>query len=117
MNDRRAIWAACILPFTIPLAAYFASSAKADPGTDLYAANHGPAVCQTLDRFPSFAGIQGVADAIHFNDGYSYADAGSIVADSVIVFCPSHLPLLQLFIDTYATPRPTGGAIGGAYRA
>lgn len=79
----------------IPAAALILSPglAQADPADDYIVANGITAVCEPLDADPSIdmvieiggrLGALGLADT-----------AGRIVADSVAVFCPHHMPLLE----------------------
>jgi hypothetical protein len=78
-----------------------APPAHADPVSN-YAAIVAPAVCTTLDTYPTVAGVTGVLAGVVEDSGFSYYDAGQIVATAVIDECPRHLPLLQKFIAVYA---------------
>lgn len=73
-------------------------SAKADPDSMVYAyaATFGSAVCETLDSYPSFGGIYGIADAIT-DDGLTYYQAGQVIAVSVTEICPRHTALVKSF--------------------
>jgi hypothetical protein len=121
VNRRDVPAVACLLvACTVIGAAIGLAPAHADPAGDRYAAANGPRICRTLTSFPNFAGIEGIADAIHFNDGFTYRDAGAIEATAVLVYCPQFVPLLEAFINTYSPPQvaaPVGGAIGGPYVA
>lgn len=78
----------------------WAAPAKADvsAGTiDAYAT----AVCETLDMYPSTGGVTGVAQFLMFDQGYTSDDAASIVVQSVIGYCPHHVPVLKRFIALY----------------
>lgn len=82
-------------------AVLLATPAKADitaDDTDYYSS----AVCNTLDSgYATLNGILGIGQAIH-QDGYTYRDAGAIIADSVIGSCPEYVPLLKRFADRYS---------------
>lgn len=78
-----------------------AGIAKADPGAD-YAADHAAAICITLDAFPSFAGIEGIAQAIVQQGYLSYWDAGRAIGVSVGFVCPEHSALVKAYAATYA---------------
>lgn len=79
-------------------AVYFASPARADGmlSTDeqVYVEMYGGAVCSTLDEYPSYGGVLGVAEAIT-EDGFALDDAVDIVNSSVSTYCDEHWPLLQ----------------------
>lgn len=75
--------------------------AKADP-VDSYVLTYAPAVCSTLDEYPSVAGIEGIGMAI-VEDGYTPRQAGEIIARSVVGWCPSHMPEVQAFIAKWTT--------------
>lgn len=75
--------------------------ARADAGYD-YATHNAAAICLTLDKYPSFAGIEGVAQAI-VNEGLlSFWDAGRAIRVSVDNVCPVHDGLLDAYSATYA---------------
>ena len=78
-------------------------SAKADPDSMVYAyaATFGSAVCETLDSYPSFGGIYGIADAIT-DDGLTYYQAGQVIAVSVTEICPRHTALVKSFAASSA---------------
>lgn len=81
--------------------------AKADSDDDwvaayAYAATYGSAVCETLDSYPSHAGIYGIADAIT-DDGLTYYQAGQVIAVSVTEICPRHTALVKSFATSGAT--------------
>jgi hypothetical protein len=99
-GDRRALWAACALVWTLPLAAWLSGGAKADPSVvDLYAAQNGPRICAVLDAFPTF---------VVNNSNLTYRDAGEAIADAVYLVCPQHVGLIKEFISAYA---PMGPAV------
>lgn len=79
-------------------AVYFASPARADGmlSTDeqVYVEMYGGAVCSTLDEYPSYGGVLGIAEAIT-EDGFALDDAVDIVNSSVSTYCDEHWPLLQ----------------------
>ena len=66
-----------------------------------YAAVYGDAVCSTLDQWPSFDGILGIGEAI-VDDGLTTAQAGEVIAVSVMEICPRHSGLMDRFIARYA---------------
>ena len=81
--------------------------AVADPVDD-YVASTGPtAVCPTLDNSPTFAGLFVLLKLVG-NDGFSAYDAGTIVAKSVINYCPHHVGLLMDFVDVYSDDDSSG---------
>lgn len=77
--------------------------AKADPDSMVYAyaATFGSAVCETLDSYPSFGGIYGIADSIA-EDGLSFYQAGQVIGLSVSEICPRHLALVRSFAASSA---------------
>lgn len=75
-----------------------AARANATPALD-YAVTHAQKVCRTLDKYPSFAGIEGIADAIVKETGFGYYDAGMVIGLSVNNVCPEYIPLIQAYAD------------------
>jgi hypothetical protein len=86
----------------IGFALYFSVPAHADPVSD-YARVAAPAVCATLDRYPTLAGVLGVGEGIVYDTGgrFGYYEAGEIIGWSVFSVCPRHIALLQRFIAVY----------------
>ena len=85
-------------------------TAKADSADALaYAAEYGPAVCMTLDDYPTFGGIIGIGRAIVDQTGMSYHDAGQAIGYSVSELCPRHMGLLARFIATNTHRTPVAG--------
>jgi|JI10StandDraft_1071094.scaffolds.fasta_scaffold212294_4 hypothetical protein len=84
-------------------ATVYAPAAKADDWTVVYAyaATYGGAVCETLDSYPSFGGIYGIADSIT-DDGLTYHQAGQVIAMSVMEICPRHTALVTSFAASVA---------------
>jgi hypothetical protein len=84
-------------------ATVYAPAAKADDWTVVYAyaATYGGAVCETLDSYPSFGGIYGIADSIT-EDGLTYYQAGQVIAVSVMEICPRHTALVRSFAASSA---------------
>lgn len=78
-----------------------AAPAKAEPDrvSVAYASQFAEAVCTTLNEYPSFNGIYGVAQAIT-EDGLSSRQAGYVIALSVADVCPWHLDLLDRFVNS-----------------
>jgi hypothetical protein len=69
-----------------------------DPLVAVYAAKHTSAVCETLAIYPTFAGVEGVAEGIQ-EDGFTAYQSGQIIALSVEAGCPQRLPLLNAFAN------------------
>lgn len=80
-----------------------AARAHADPAADAYAEKYGLVVCNVLDKYPTFAGITGIAQGIH-NDGLSYYQAGNVIGESVSNLCPQYVGLLKAYVKTAGTP-------------
>lgn len=70
--------------------------ARADLVDD-YTVAHAPAVCATLDAYPSVDGIEGVGMAI-VDDGLAPAAAGQVITRAIFGWAPEHLPELEAFI-------------------
>ena len=105
---RRLLLAAAAAAVLAGAGVGYATDAHADAGAE-YAATHAAAVCLTLDQFPSFAGIEGIAQAIVNDDGYmSFFDAGRAIRVSVDYVCPEHTNLLDAYAAVYA---PKGQAL------
>lgn len=94
---RRITFAAAWLVSALILTA---APAHADR-VDTYTVFAAPAVCSTLDQFPTVAGVAGVGDGIVADSGFTYFQAGRVIADAVNGWCPRHLPLLQRFVAVY----------------
>lgn len=103
-----------IMPLAWLLAAMLiiggAAGAKAnaqpdDPIVVIYAAHNAGAVCETLSAYPSFSGIEGIADAI-VEQGLTYSQAGSVIFLSVTEACPRFTGLLLRYATAYG-PRPS----------
>jgi hypothetical protein len=75
-----------------------ATPAKADGmlSTDeqVYVEMYGAAVCMTLDNYPTYGGVMGIAQAIQ-EDGFAPDDAVDIINAAVSVQCDQYWPLLQ----------------------
>jgi len=101
MRPRRLRRLLVLTAFVALIAGAGAGVARADAGAD-YAATNAAAICLTLDQFPTFAGIEGIATAI-VQEGYlSFYDAGRAIRVSVDNVCPEHTGLINLFSNTYA---------------
>lgn len=83
---------------------YFSIPAKADT-VDNYVTVAWPAVCSTLDEYPTLNGVMGVLQGVEQDTGFGDFDAGRVVGKSVFAYCPRHTGLLQRFIATYAPRR------------
>jgi hypothetical protein len=102
---RERFWAPALIATGMILPSLlFAPPAKADPVSN-YTAIAAPAVCGTLDAYPTVAGVTGVLEGVVQDSGFGYYDAGLVVAAAVINECPRHLPLLQRFIAVYGKGR------------
>ena len=67
-----------------------------DPAVTAYAAHYGGAVCQTLDEYPTDAGILGVGQGI-MEHGFTAFQAGEVIYLSVDDICPRHMALVRSF--------------------
>jgi len=87
---------------TIPATAVMvqAGAAHATP-VDTYTITAGPTVCEVLDEYPSLAGVSGVVQGVINDSGFTPYQAGTVVAEAVIIFCPAHLPLLHRYVAVY----------------
>lgn len=84
----------------IAIAAAPHADAQPDRVAIAYADQFGEAVCGTLNDYPSFDGIIGIA-SVMMDDGLSGRQAGQAIALSVIDLCPWHLALLDNFANSY----------------
>lgn len=73
-----------------------------------YARAVAPAVCGTLDDYPTLPGVAGVVAGIQDDSGFTTDQSVQVLVLSVESRCVRHWPLLQRFADTYA-PRPQRG--------
>lgn len=106
-RDNLAGWLVLILVAVLGwLAILLAGPARADV-VDRYIVTFGEAVCSTLDKFPSADGVLGIVRAIH-QDGLTWEQAGTVMVQSVITYCPDHVPLIE---RTVRQVRPDGVAI------
>lgn len=97
-GDRSALAWLMACSALLGAAVYFASPARADGTLDedeaAYVSLYGDgAICETLDDYPSAAGVVGIVSAIT-EDGYTADSAVDVVNASVWAFCPRHWPLL-----------------------
>ena len=81
-----------------------AGAAKAEPVENYAAINAGP-ICETLDSFPTIAGVTGIPQGVMEDSGFSPYDAGRTIATAVIAHCPEHLPVLKRFVAVYSDAR------------
>lgn len=97
-GDRAAVGMLLGCSALIGAAVYYASPAKADPDpvSIAYASAYAPAVCSTLDTYPSRNGILGIATAIR-KQGLTFEQASWVIILSVDEVCPEHMPLLEQF--------------------
>lgn len=77
------------------------AKADVDDAAYAYAATFGGAVCNVLDKYPTFDGVVGIGQAI-VEDGLSSYQAGEVIQVSVQEICPRHLGLLNRFVAVYA---------------
>lgn len=100
----------------VTVAVYFSIPAHADPAGTVepqvfsYAIRSAPAMCTTLDTFPTLTGVQGVLQGIENDSGFTEYQSGQALTIGVQVQCPRHIALLKRFADTYA-PRNTAGGM------
>ena len=59
-----------------------------------YVAMYHDAICSTLDSYPSYAGVMGIAQVIHDDDGFAYDDVADIINSAVENHCYRHWGLL-----------------------
>jgi hypothetical protein len=101
-RDKGALRACYFVLGLFVFATWLSTQAKADPAADAYADKYGLVVCNVLERFPTFAGVTGIANGIH-SDGLSLYQAGGVIATSVMNLCPQYLPLLKAYVAVDAT--------------
>lgn len=77
------------------------AKADVDDAAFAYAATFGGAVCNVLDKYPTFDGVIGIAKAI-VDDGLSSFQAGEVIQVSVTEICPRHQGLMNRFVAVYA---------------
>lgn len=85
----------------IAIAAAPNAQAQPDRTSVAYAQQYGQAICDTLDDYPNFDGIIGIATVIMDDDGLTPRQAGHAMALSVVDLCPWHLDLLDQFATSY----------------
>lgn len=76
--------------------------AKADPVDD-YVLTYAPAVCSTLDKYPTVGGVEGILQVIIQDDGFTPYQAGQIIGRAVIGWCPEHSSEVNRFIAKWTT--------------
>ena len=82
------------------IAAIAAPPARADYVDD-YTLDNAWRVCLVLDAYPSVNGVEGVLAGI-MKDGLTPKDAGTVLARSVIGWCPEHKPEVDRFVARYS---------------
>lgn len=80
----------------------FAAPAHADQVAVIYAETYSAAICSTLDEYPTFNGIIGIAQVM-MDDGMTGTQAGEAMYLSVASDCPWHEPLLLRFGRYYGS--------------
>lgn len=109
-QPRRRRRVSCYDKVTIVLAAIAALAAMllasppshADPVANDFVTTSGWRVCNELDVQPNFEGIRRSYRALGAR-GYSLDQSSQIIVGSVVVWCKRHAPLLNSYIDTYAS--------------
>lgn len=98
----------------IPVGLWLAPHAHAD-GVENYAGVVAPAVCSTLDDYPTIPGLLGVLNGIAHDSGFSAYDAGRVVGMSVYGSCPRHAGLVERFVAIYLPQSVdvASGSMGG----
>lgn len=114
-RDRRAIWAACILPFTIVAGALWsAHEAHADP-VDNYTRIEAGVVCNALTAEPTLNTVSNLFSAIARDTSFTIEQAAKVVTSSVAVYCPENQYVLDRFVAVYAeAPLVAIGAVSGS---
>lgn len=101
---RDQLWPLAVVAFffvAVTVAAFIlAGGAKADPQSNYAAINAGP-ICETLDDYPTIAGVTGVLQGVMDDSGFSPYDAGRTIATAVVGWCPRNLPVLERFVAVY----------------
>lgn len=92
-----------IVGLILGYALYGASDAHASPDQAVinFEARYATAVCSVLDQYPTISAIPGIAEAI-VEEGFTYYEAGQVIAMSVRDECPRHLDLVQRFVSRYS---------------
>lgn len=112
-QDRCAANVACVLMGLLPVAAWFAPNADAEP-LNVYADNVSGVVCETLEADPTFHGVEKIIEALHDAGHITYYDAGRVVRYAVDQYCPESFGLIMAWAnsanptDTYVAGRMTG---------
>lgn len=89
----------------IGAAIYYASPAKADQqDVEAYAAINGPAICSTLDSYPSLSGLHGVTNFVIGDGPFTDFEAGEVIGSAIFGFCPNHIALLGEYTNSYYEP-------------
>lgn len=104
MMSNRTVTRVLLIAFGIGGATAMAASAPAhaDP-LDNYISATSSAVCETLDDFPTFSGIEGIGVEIVQDTGWTFEEAGAVVERSIVAECPRHAALWNRFVATYGT--------------
>lgn len=83
---------------------------QVEPQVANYARTAAPAVCGTLDAYPTLTGVSAVLQGIKDDTGFTMAQSAQVLVLSVENKCPRHLPLLQRYASTYS-PAPGGVSV------
>ena len=75
-----------------------------------YVNTYGQTICDWLDQYPNYDGVQSLGDVIMGEDGFAPDSAADIINASVLAFCPNHWGLL-VAIGTAARQNQTGGRV------
>lgn len=102
VREKFVPWAWLVGTLTIPATAILiqAGAAHATP-VDTYTITAGPIVCEVLDEYPSLSGVTRVVQGVINDSGFTTFDAGTVVAESVVIYCPKFIPLLQRYAAVY----------------
>jgi hypothetical protein len=101
LRPRRVRRGLALIAFGPLLAAPFVGGvARADGVTD-YATHVAPAVCATLEDYPTVGGVKGVLAGIMQDTGFGAYDAGRVVGYAVTLACPEHWSELNRFVAVY----------------
>lgn len=80
-----------------------AAPARADDAR-AWAAEYGPVVCDAIGLHPTMAGLMTVLEDVQ-SSGYTAAQSGELVAESVFDVCPQYIPLLRQFVAVFGPKR------------
>lgn len=115
-SDRRAVWGAMALLWTLPVAAYLSTTAKADgPTVEQYAFANASGVCALLDQDPNVNGVSNIVEQLS-GDGFTLDQIADVVTLSVQNVCPTYVALFAELAEEYQPKVPITAGVGGALR-